>query len=78
MSRSSQPDSAYLPDLAARELGGSVVAATDELFAGRENLIKAEQSLQAVQEKSGVIVLDKQAEALIVNAALLRDRKSVV
>lgn len=32
----------YLPDLAARELGGSVVAATDELFAGRENLIKAE------------------------------------
>lgn len=42
MTRSSQPDSAYLPDLAARELGGSVVAATDELFAGRENLIKAE------------------------------------
>jgi allantoicase len=32
----------YLPDLASRELGGSVVAATDELFAGRENLIKAE------------------------------------
>jgi len=31
----------YLVDLAARELGGSVVAATDELFAGRENLIKA-------------------------------------
>ncbi len=38
----------------------------------KENLIKAEQSLQAVQEKSGVIVLDKQAEALIGNAALLR------
>jgi len=38
----------------------------------KENLIKAEQSLQAVQEKSGVIVLDKQAEALITNAALLR------
>jgi allantoicase len=32
----------YLPDLASRELGGSVVAATDELFAGRENLIKPE------------------------------------
>jgi len=32
----------YLPDLASRELGGSVVAATDELFADRENLIKAE------------------------------------
>jgi len=38
----------------------------------KENLIKAEQTLQAVQEKSGVIVLDKQAEALITNAALLR------
>ena len=35
----------------------------------KENLVKAEQSLQAVQEKSGVIVLDKQAEALINNAA---------
>jgi allantoicase len=42
MTMSSQPDSAHLPDLAARELGGSVVAATDELFAGRENLIRAE------------------------------------
>jgi tyrosine-protein kinase Etk/Wzc len=38
----------------------------------KENLIKAEQSLQAVQEKSGVIVLDKQAEALITGAALVR------
>jgi capsule polysaccharide export protein KpsE/RkpR len=38
----------------------------------KENLVKAEQGLQAVQEKSGVIVLDKQAEALITNAALLR------
>jgi tyrosine-protein kinase Etk/Wzc len=38
----------------------------------KETLIKAEQSLQSVQEKSGVIVLDKQAEALITNAALLR------
>ncbi|MEO5846124.1 MAG: Wzz/FepE/Etk N-terminal domain-containing protein [Caldimonas sp.] len=38
----------------------------------KERLVKAEQSLQAVQEKSGVIVLDKQAEALIANAALLR------
>jgi tyrosine-protein kinase Etk/Wzc len=38
----------------------------------KEKLIKAEQSLQSVQEKSGVIVLDKQAEALITNAALLR------
>jgi len=38
----------------------------------KEHLVKAEQTLQAVQEKSGVIVLDKQAEALITNAALLR------
>lgn len=38
----------------------------------KENLIKAEQNLRAVQEKSGVIVLDKQAEALITGAAQLR------
>ena len=38
----------------------------------KENLIKAEQSLRGVQEKSGVIVLDKQAEALIAGAAQVR------
>jgi capsule polysaccharide export protein KpsE/RkpR len=38
----------------------------------KENLIKAEQDLRRVQEKSGVIVLDKQAEALIAGAAQLR------
>lgn len=38
----------------------------------KENLIKAEQNLRTVQEKSGVIVLDKQAEALINSAAQLR------
>ena len=38
----------------------------------KENLIKAEQNLRTVQEKSGVIVLDKQAEALIAGAAQLR------
>lgn len=38
----------------------------------KENLIKAELGLRAVQEKSGVIVLDKQAEALITSAAQLR------
>jgi allantoicase len=32
----------FLPDLASRELGGGVVAANDELFAQRENLIKPE------------------------------------
>jgi allantoicase len=34
------PDFAALPDLASRRLGGSVVYATDELFAAKENLIK--------------------------------------
>jgi capsule polysaccharide export protein KpsE/RkpR len=38
----------------------------------KERLIKAEQDMRAVQEKSGVIVLDKQAEALIGGAAQLR------
>jgi len=38
----------------------------------KESLIKAEQNLRNVQEKSGVIVLDKQAEALITGAAQLR------
>ncbi len=38
----------------------------------KENLIKAELAMRAVQEKSGVIVLDKQAEALIGGAAQLR------
>jgi tyrosine-protein kinase Etk/Wzc len=38
----------------------------------KENLIKAEQDLRTVQEKSGVIVLDKQAEALITGAAQIR------
>ena len=36
------PDFTALPDLASRALGGSVSAANDELFAQRENLIKAE------------------------------------
>ena len=30
-----------LPDLAAEELGSSVVLANDEFFAGKENLLKA-------------------------------------
>jgi allantoicase len=36
------PDFAAMPDLASRRLGGSVVYATDELFAAKENLIKPE------------------------------------
>ena len=38
----------------------------------KENLVRAEQNLRNVQEKSGVIVLDKQAEALITGAAQVR------
>src|SRR5215469_6853804 len=37
-----RPDVTDLPDLASRRLGGSVVAASDELFAEKENLIKPE------------------------------------
>ena len=44
----------------------------EQLKDTKENLIKAERDLQRVQEKSGVIVLDKQAEALIGGAAQLR------
>jgi allantoicase len=36
------PDFTALPDLASRPLGGSVVFASDELFAEKENLIKPE------------------------------------
>jgi capsule polysaccharide export protein KpsE/RkpR len=38
----------------------------------KERLVRAEQTLRAVQERSGLIVLDKQAEALIGGAAQLR------
>ena len=44
----------------------------NQLKETKENLVKAEQALQATQEKSGMIVLDKQAEALIGGAAQLR------
>jgi allantoicase len=39
-----------LPDLASRRLGGSVLYATDELFAAKENLIKAEPPVFAAGE----------------------------
>ena len=38
----------------------------------KERLVKAELGLRSVQEKSGMIVLDKQAEALIGGAATIR------
>jgi tyrosine-protein kinase Etk/Wzc len=40
----------------------------------KENLVKAETSLRTVQEKSGMIVLDQQAEALIKAVAELKAR----
>ncbi len=40
-------DFAALPDLAARVLGASVVYATDELFADRENLIRPEPAVSS-------------------------------
>lgn len=43
-----------------------------QLNATKEKLVLAEQDLRKVQERSGVIVLDKQAEALIGSAAQLR------
>lgn len=38
----------------------------------KENLVHAEQNMRSMQEKTGVIVLDKQAEALITGAAQVR------
>ena len=45
-----RPAVADLPDLASRRLGGSVVYATDELFAAKENLIKPEPPVFAASE----------------------------
>jgi allantoicase len=44
------PDFTTLPDLASRRLFGSVVAANDELFAERENLIRPEPPTFSVHE----------------------------
>ena len=44
----------------------------NQLKETKENLVRAEQALQETQEKSGMIVLDKQAEALIRGAAQRR------
>lgn len=38
----------------------------------KNNLIKADQDMQKTQEKSGMVVLDKQAEAILTNMAKLR------
>lgn len=45
-----------------------------QLKDAKDNLAKAEQSLRELQEKSGLIVLDKQAEVLIQAVASLKSR----
>lgn len=40
----------------------------------KDNLVKAEQALRSVQEKSGMIVLDQQAEAIIKSVAELKTK----
>jgi allantoicase len=45
-----EPGFTSMPDLASRQLGGSVVAANDEFFAEKENLIKPEPPTFAASE----------------------------
>jgi len=45
-----------------------------QLKESKENLIKAEVALREVQEKSGMVVLEKQAEAIIEAVAALKTR----
>jgi allantoicase len=47
--RSSMTDFARLPDLASRALGGAVVAANDEFFAAKENLVLPEPATERSQ-----------------------------
>ena len=60
--------------LAVSEAQNRRVFFEKQLDETNQKLIAAEQQLRQVQEKSGVIVLDKQAEALIGGAAQLRAR----
>lgn len=64
--------SKVLDRLAVTEAQQRRVFFEGQLQKTKDNLVKAEQDLRVVQEKSGVIVLDKQAEALIGSAAQLR------
>jgi len=61
-----------LSRLAVSEAQSRRVFFEQQLNETKERLITAEQGLRQVQEKSGVIALDKQAEALIGGAAQLR------
>jgi uncharacterized protein involved in exopolysaccharide biosynthesis len=61
-----------LSRLAVSEAQQRRVFFEQQLKATKDRLVAAEQDLRKVQERSGVIVLDKQAEALITGAAQLR------
>ncbi len=61
-----------LDKLAVSEAKQRRVFFEQQLQATKDKLVVAEQDLRKVQERSGVIVLDKQAEALIGGAAQLR------
>ena len=42
-------DFSRLPDLASRSLGGAVVAANDEFFAAKENLVLPEPAAERIE-----------------------------
>ncbi len=63
---------AVLDKLAVSEAQQRRVFFEQQLQSTKDKLVLAEQDLRKVQERSGVIVLDKQAEALIGGAAQLR------
>jgi capsule polysaccharide export protein KpsE/RkpR len=66
--------SKLLSRLAVSEAQQRRVFFEQQLKDTKENLIRAEQALRDVQEKSGMVVLDKQAEAIIQAVALLKTR----
>ena len=61
-----------LDRLAVSEAQQRRVFFEQQLKETKDRLVQAEQELRKVQESSGVIVLDKQAEALIIGVATLR------
>jgi uncharacterized protein involved in exopolysaccharide biosynthesis len=61
-----------LDRLAVSEAQKRRVFFEQQLKESKENLIKAEIDMQRLQEKTGVLVLDKQTEALITGAARVR------
>ena len=63
-----------LARLAVSEAQQRRVFFEQQLKETKENLINAEQALRRVQEKSGMIVLDQQAEAIIKAVAELKTR----